>query len=105
MKKMFVAFGIAIAVFCGGAFVYTNSTTNAEAEEAKVVEVNLDDAIEAYVEDDNPGIDVVDVDIYDRTFKDNGQDWASYLVRDSNGNLGVGGINVEYVSNWYIRNA
>lgn len=70
-----------------------------------IAEYGFNDAIEAYVEDDNPGIDVVDVDIYDRTFKDNGQDWASYLVRDSNGNLGVGGINVEYVSNWYIRNA
>ena len=107
MKKMFVAFGIAIALICGGVFAYTNATeANAVEQTQETVKVSLADAIEKYIEADQPEVDIVDVDVYDRTFDaDYNGDVARYMARTSDGNIGFGSVRVESLTSWYIQNA
>lgn len=106
MKKFMVVLGIAFALICGGIFAY--STTNADAVEQKseVVEVSLSDAIEKYIETEQPEVDIVNVDVYDRSFDaDHNGDTARYMAMTADGNIGFGSVRVESLADWYIQNA
>lgn len=107
MKKIIAALGIAFALICGGAFVYANANNSDTVEQTpETVKVSLDDAIEKYIETEQPEVDIVDVVVYDRSFDaDYSGDIAQYMVQASDGTVGFGTARVESLANWYAQNA
>lgn len=106
MKKSFVAFGVAVAIICG-ALVCSISANNFGEDplrDREAVEVNLGDAIEAYL--DNEGIDDYDyITITDRYYDKNYDcEVADVMLTGTDGSCGFAKVQVESVANWYVQN-
>ena len=110
MKKTFVAFGIVVVailgVVCG---LTTNNGISAEdpMRNRELVEVNLGDAIDAYLEEESSYDGTIDnVTVMDRYYDANydGQVAEVMYVRDD-GYSGFAKVRVESVVDWFVTRA
>lgn len=110
MKKTFVAFGIVVAMILGVVYGLTNSN-GISAEDPmrnrEMVEVNLGDAIDAYLEEESSYDGKIDnVTVMDRYYDADydGEVAEVMFVRDD-GYSGFAKIRVESVVDWFADRA
>lgn len=110
MKKTFVAFGIVVAailgVVCG---LTTSNGISAEdpMRNREMVEVNLSDAIDAYLEEESSYDGTINnVTITDRYYDANYDgEVAEVMFVDEDGYAGFAKIRVESVVDWFVTRA
>lgn len=110
MKKTFVAFGIVVAMILGAVYgLAVNNGMSAEdpMRNREMVEVNLGDAIDAYLEEESSYDGKIDnVTVMDRYYDADydGEVAEVMFVRDD-GYSGFAKIRVESVVNWFADRA
>lgn len=110
MKKTFVAFGIVVAMILGAVYgLAVNNGTSAEdpMRNREMVEVNLGDAIDAYLEEESSYDGKIDnVTVMDRYYDADydGEVAEVMFVRDD-GYSGFAKIRVESVVDWFADRA
>lgn len=110
MKKTFVAFGIVVAailgVVCG---LTTNNGISAEdpMRNREMVEVNLGDAIDAYLEEESSYDGAIDnVTVMDRYYDaDYDGEVAEVMFVGDDGYSGFAKVRVESVVDWFATRA
>lgn len=91
MKKTFVTFGIAIALFCG--FGIAGQVITASAEETVTDPVTIEEAVTSYITEDHPDDTVENVYVHRIEKDDTYGGWRVDASYDLNGEYGYMSIN------------
>ena len=91
MKKMFVAFGIAIALFCG--FGIAGQAMTASAEETVTDPVTIEEAVTDYIAEHHPNDTVENVYVHRIEKDENYGEWRVDASYELNGEYGYSSIN------------